>query len=140
MSDWNQKIVEEFRENAGDVGGPFAGAPMVLLHTRGAKSGQERVNPLVYQPDGDDRFVIFASFGGAPKHPAWYHNLLAHPDVTIEVGTETFAARARVAEGEERERYWTKQKQDRPTFAAYEQKTTRQIPVVVLERAAVSPD
>jgi deazaflavin-dependent oxidoreductase (nitroreductase family) len=134
MTDWNQNIIREFREREGRVGGPFEGRPMLLLHTTGAKSGSERVNPLVYQPDGDDRWVIFASYGGAPKHPAWFHNLVANPDVTIEVGTDTVAARARVAEGDERDRYWTKQKTEVPTFADYERRTTREIPVVLLER------
>lgn len=133
MSDFNSKIIEEFRTNAGKVGGPFDGAPMVLLHTRGAKSGQERVNPVVYQPVGDD-IAVFASKGGAPTNPAWYHNIRANPVFPVEVGTETFDVRARVAEGEERSRIWERQKQLMPGFAEYEQKTSRQIPVVILER------
>ena len=134
MSDWNQKIIDEFRANAGNVGGPFEGRSMLLLHTTGAKSGEPRVHPLVFQPDGD-RWVIFASYAGAPKHPAWFHNLEADPAVEIEVGTDTVPVRATVAEGDERERLWSKQKADIPTFADYEQRTTREIPVIVLERA-----
>jgi len=133
MSDWNAKIIDEFRANAGEVGGPFEGAPMVLLHTKGAKSGQERVNPVVYQPVGD-AIAVFASKGGAPTNPDWYHNLVANPVFAVEVGTDRFEVRARVAEGEERERIWEKQKKLMPGFAEYEQKTSRQIPVVLLER------
>ncbi len=135
MSDWNAKIIEEFRANGGKVGGQFDGAPLLLLHTTGAKSGEERVSPVMYQADGD-KLVVFASYAGSPKHPAWFHNLMAGGPVSVEVGTETFPVRARVAEGAEREKYWSKQKADYPGFAEYEQKTTRQIPVVVLERAA----
>jgi deazaflavin-dependent oxidoreductase (nitroreductase family) len=131
---WNDKIIEEFRGNAGKVGGPFDGAPIVLLHTRGARTGQERVNPLVYQPLGET-IAVFASKGGADTNPDWFHNLRANPRATVEVGTETYDVHARVAEGEERERIWARQKQDMPGFADYERKTTRQIPVVVLERA-----
>lgn len=132
MSDWNAQIIEEFRANGGQVGGPFAGMPMLILHATGAKTGRERVTPLVYQADGD-RLVIFASKGGAPDNPDWYHNVVAHPDVTVEVGTETRRVRARVAEGDERERLWAKQKELVPAFAEYEERTSRQIPVVVLE-------
>jgi deazaflavin-dependent oxidoreductase (nitroreductase family) len=132
-ADWNRQIIEEFRANGGRVGGPFEGAPMLLLHHAGARSGVERVNPLVYQPAGDG-FAVFASKGGAPVNPGWYHNLLANPETTVEVGDATLRVRARVAEGEERERLWAKQKQDRPAFAAYDRQTSRQIPVVVLER------
>ena len=133
-NDFNQKIIEEFRANAGKVGGPFDGAPMLLLHTKGAKSGKDRVNPVVYQAD-DDRLAVFASKGGAPTNPDWYHNLRANPRAKVEVGTDTFDVDARVAEGDERERIWTRQKEVMPGFAEYEQKTPRQIPVVVLERA-----
>jgi deazaflavin-dependent oxidoreductase (nitroreductase family) len=132
MSDFNAQIIEEFRANAGKVGGDFEGAPMVLLHTIGARTGADRVNPLVYGRDGDN-LVIFASRGGAPTHPDWFHNLVAHPDVTVEVGTDTVPVRARVAEGDERERLWARQKELMPGFAEYEAKTTRQIPVIVLE-------
>lgn len=132
MSDWNAAIIDEFRANAGKVGGQFEGAPLLLLHTTGARSGQERVHPLVYQADGD-RLVVFGSKGGAPTHPDWFHNVRANPDVTVEVGTETQARRARVAEGDEHERLWSNQKQLMPGFADYEANTTRQIPVVILE-------
>jgi len=127
--------MDEFRANAGKVGGPFEGSPMLILHTTGARSGREHMNPLVYQSDGD-RLVVFASKGGAPNHPDWYHNLAANPDVTIEVGTETLAKRARIATGDERERLWTRQKQLMPGFADYQAKTARQIPVVILEPRA----
>ena len=132
-TDFNTKIIDEFRENEGKVGGPFAGAPMVLVHHFGAKSGQERVSPVVYQALGES-FVVFASKAGSDTNPAWYHNLVAHPEVEIEVGSSTIPVRARVAEGVERERIWTKQKADMPGFADYEAKTSRQIPVVVLDR------
>jgi deazaflavin-dependent oxidoreductase (nitroreductase family) len=133
MSDFNARIIEEFRSNEGRVGGPFEGAPMLLLHTTGARSGAERVSPVVYAEDGD-RWVVFASKGGAPTNPDWFHNLRAHPDATIEVGTDTVPVVARAAEGDERERLWSRQKERMPGFADYEQKTTREIPVVVLER------
>ena len=132
MTDFNSKIIEEFRANEGKVGGPFEGAPLLLLHTVGAKSGQARVNPMMYQrvPGG---YAVFASKGGAPVNPDWYHNVLAHPRVSAEIGTGTGEFEARVAEGEERERIWTAQKSAYPGFADYEQKTTRQIPVIILE-------
>jgi deazaflavin-dependent oxidoreductase (nitroreductase family) len=133
VSDWNAKIIDEFRANEGKVGGMFEGSPMLILHTIGARTGNERVTPLVYQADGD-RVVIFASKGGAPENPAWFHNLVAHPDVTVEIGTETVPVRARVADGDERERLWARQKELMPGFGDYEAKTTRQIPVVVLDR------
>jgi len=133
MSDFNAKIVEEFRANAGKVGGPFEGAPVLILHTRGAKTGEDRVHPVVYQPVGD-ALAVFASKGGAPTNPAWFHNLKANPDVKVEVGTDMIDARARVLEGDERAPIWEKQKQLMPGFADYEQKTSREIPVVLLER------
>jgi deazaflavin-dependent oxidoreductase (nitroreductase family) len=132
MSDFNAAIIDEFRANGGKVGGGFEGAPMLLLHHTGARSGVERVNPLVYQPDGDD-LVIFASKAGAPTNPDWFHNVVAHPDTTVEVGEGTRAVRARVAEGDERERLWSRQKELMPGFADYERSTDRRIPVVVLE-------
>lgn len=132
-TDFNTSIIEEFRANAGRVGGPFDGAPMLILHTRGAKSGEPRAHPLVFQPNGDS-WVIFASKGGAPSNPAWFHNVVANPDVEIEVGTDTIPVRARVAEGDEREKIWTKQKEVMPGFAEYEAKANRRIPVIVLER------
>jgi deazaflavin-dependent oxidoreductase (nitroreductase family) len=134
IHDFNTSIIEEFRANGGVVGGMFEGRSMLLLHTTGKRSGTPRTSPLVYRPNGDDSWVIFASFGGAPKDPAWFNNLVAQPDVDIEVGTDTVAVRARVAEGDEREELWTAQKADVPGFADYEAKTDRQIPVVVLER------
>jgi deazaflavin-dependent oxidoreductase (nitroreductase family) len=133
--DRNKGIIEEFRNNGGKVGGWFEGAPILLLHTRGAKSGQERVNPMMYQAV-DGNLAVFGSKGGAPTHPDWYYNLLANPRVSIEIGTETREMVARVAEGDERERIWTKQKKDYPGFADYERKTSRQIPVIVLEPAS----
>jgi deazaflavin-dependent oxidoreductase (nitroreductase family) len=136
MSDWNANIIREFRESGGSVEA-FKGATMVLLHTRGAKSGQERINPLVTQTDGDGRWLIFASAAGSPKHPDWYHNVKAGGPVLIEVGTETVAVTARILEGEERDRSWSKQKELMPGFADYETKTEgiREIPVILLERA-----
>ena len=135
MSDWNAAIIDEFRARGGKVGGQFEGAPLLILHTTGARSGKERVTPLVYQPVGD-ALAIFASKGGAPTSPDWYHNLVANPKVTVEVGTETLERTARVADGDERERIWTAQKQLMPGFAEYEANTTRQIPVVILEADA----
>jgi len=133
VTDWNRTIIEEFRANGGKVGGQFEGAPLLLLHTTGAKSGAERVTPVMYQAV-DDSFAVFASKAGAPTNPDWYHNLLAHPEVTVEVGTDTEPVRARVADGEERERIWQQQKESFPGFADYERKTERIIPVVILER------
>ncbi len=134
VNDFNTQMIEEFRANHGKLGGPFQGATMLLLHTTGARTGKERVNPVAYQPLGDN-FAVFASKAGAPTNPDWYHNLLAHPDTTVEVGDDTIEVTARVATGDERERIWERQKRDMPGFANYEQKTTRQIPVVVLERS-----
>jgi deazaflavin-dependent oxidoreductase (nitroreductase family) len=134
MNAFNRQVIDEFRANEGRVGGPFQGAPMMLLHTTGARSGQERITPLVYRPVNGD-IAVFASKAGAPDHPAWYLNLVAKPEVTVEVGNETYPVVARVAEGDERERIWEEQKRAMPNFAEYEQKTTRVIPVVVLERA-----
>jgi len=133
-NDFNRQIVEEFRANDGKVGGQFEGAPVLLLHTTGAKSGEERVNPVMYQADGD-RFAVFASKAGAPTNPDWFHNLRANPQATVEVGTDTVEVMARVADGEERDRIWERQKQEYPFFADYEAGTDRTIPVVVLEPA-----
>jgi deazaflavin-dependent oxidoreductase (nitroreductase family) len=135
MSDWNTKIIEEFRANGGEVGGNFEGAPLLLLHTTGARSGQERVNPVMYRDLGGGSVAVFASKAGAPDNPDWFHNVRAHPEVSAEIGTETRSFRARTAEGDERERIWSGQKQDWPGFAEYEEKTDREIPVVVLEPA-----
>ncbi len=132
-NDWNKQIIDEFRANGGKVGGQFEGAPLLLLHTTGAKSGQARVNPVMYQADGDNR-VVFASKAGAPTNPDWYHNLLANPRASIEVGDQTVNVVAKVAEGDDRERLWTRQKELYPGFAEYEATAGgRQIPVVVLE-------
>ncbi|HEX2178341.1 MAG TPA: nitroreductase family deazaflavin-dependent oxidoreductase [Actinomycetota bacterium] len=132
-NDWNEKIIEEFRANEGRVGGPFEGAPMVLLTTTGGRTGKPHTTPLMYLPDGD-RVVVFASKGGAPTHPQWFDNLVANPKVRAEVGTESFEANAVVAEGEERDRLFEEQKRRYPQFGEYEMKTTRKIPVVILER------
>lgn len=132
MSDWNTSIIEEFRANSGKVGGPFEGAPLLLLHTVGARTGRQRVNPMMYRRVGDS-YAVFASKAGAPTNPDWYHNLVANPDVTAEIGSDTVRFRARVADPEERETIWTAHKAQNPGFAEYERKTTRQIPVVILE-------
>ena len=136
MNDWNAKVIAEFRENGGKVGGPFEGAPMVLVHHTGARSGTERVTPLMYRPDEGDRIVIFASKAGAPDNPDWFHNLVANPETTIEIGDEAgVAVRATVLEGDERERIWSAQKAEVPQFAEYEQSAGgRQIPVIALDR------
>jgi deazaflavin-dependent oxidoreductase (nitroreductase family) len=133
VTEFNRNLIGEFRANDGKVAGQFAGAPLLLLTTTGAKSGRKHTTPLVYQQDGD-RIVVFGSKGGAPTHPAWYHNLVANPIVTIELPGDTFEAEARTAVGAERERIWSAQKEIMPGFAEYEAKTDRQIPVVLLER------
>lgn len=133
FNEWNRQVIAEFRANGGQVGGQFAGAPLLLLHTTGAKSGQERINPLVYTTDGD-RIIIIASKGGAPSSPDWYYNLVAHPEVTLEVGTEHFRARATVAEEPERTRLYEQQAAQMPNFAEYQRNTTRTIPLVILTR------
>ena len=135
MSDFNTPVIEEFRANGGELGGNFAGAPMLLLHSTGAKSGKERVNPMMYQAVGRS-YAVFASKAGAPTNPDWYHNLVAHPDASVEIGTETHAVRAPVATGDERTRIWTTHKERYPGFAGYETKTAREIPVVILEPVA----
>ncbi len=132
-NNWNTAIIEEFRTNGGKVGGQFAGLPLLLLHTVGAKSQQPRVNPVAYTTDGD-RYVVFASKGGAPTNPDWYYNLVAQPLVTVEVGTEQFQARATVAAEPERTRIYDQMAAARPNFAEYQRKTTRSIPVVILTR------
>ncbi len=132
MSDWNRKIIEEFRANGGKVGGMFEGAPLLILHATGARSGKERATPLMYQRL-DGAYAIFASKAGAPTNPDWYHNLKANPDATIEVGTDTVEVTARVAPPEERDPIFERQKAGYPNFAEYEEKTDRTIPVVILE-------
>ncbi len=137
MADPNQAIIDEFRANEGRVGGHFEGRTLLLLHHRGARTGTERVNPVAYQRLSPDSVAVFASMGGAPTNPDWFHNLVANPDVSVEIGAETFPVRAHVAAGEERERIWERQKHDWPAFAEYEERTKgiREIPVVVLDRA-----
>jgi deazaflavin-dependent oxidoreductase (nitroreductase family) len=136
-NDFNQNLIEDFRANGGRAtSGPFLNAPLplLLLTTKGARTGEERTTPLVYTRDGG-RYVIIASKGGAPTNPAWYHNLLANPRVTLEVGDETFDAQAAVvADPEERDRLYDAQAAKMPGFAEYQRNTTRRIPVVVLER------
>lgn len=132
-NDWNQKVIEEFRANGGRVGGMFEGSPLLLLHHVGARTGVRRVSPLMYQ-DVPDGYAIFASKGGADTSPDWYHNVVANPGTDVEIGTETIPVRARVAQGEERTRIWSRQKSDYPQFEDYESKTLRVIPVIVLER------
>lgn len=132
MSDWNSRIIDEFRANGGRVGGPFEDRPLLLLHHRGAKTGIWRVSPLMYL-ELDGSYAIFASKAGAPTNPDWFHNVRAHPEVEIEIGPLHRAVRARVTEGEERNAIWERQKQAFPMFAEYEAKTRRVIPVVVLD-------
>ena len=132
-NEFNQRIINEFRANAGKVGPPFEGAPMVLLTTTGAKTGQPHTTPLVYLPDGD-RVVVFASMGGAPRDPQWYRNLRANSEVTVEVGTERYEADAVVITGEERDELYRRQSERFPAFAEYQSKTARLIPVVALVR------
>lgn len=132
---WNRAIIEEFRTNGGRVGGIFEDTPLVLLTTTGAKSGKTRTTPLVYLPDGD-RIIVFASKGGSPTHPSWYHNLLANPRATVEVGTDQFEVTAVELEGEERDRLYSKHAEQHPQFAEYQATTSRTIPVIALERAA----
>jgi deazaflavin-dependent oxidoreductase (nitroreductase family) len=132
-NNFNGEIIEQFRSNNGTmVSGMFKGAPLLLLTSTGAKSGQTRINPLAYTRDGD-RYVVIASKGGAPTHPDWFHNVVANPEVTVEVGPERIPAKAVVAEGAERDRLYDAQAALMPGFAEYQRKTTRRIPVVILE-------
>jgi len=132
-TDFNQTVIEEFRANEGKVGGQFATVPMLLLHTRGAKSGQPRVNPLAYIDDGE-QLVIVASFAGAPNDPPWYYNLVANPEVGVEVGSEEFRATATIVEEPERSGLYEKIAAALPAFTEYQNKTTRTIPVIALTR------
>jgi deazaflavin-dependent oxidoreductase (nitroreductase family) len=133
VSDFNARIIAEFRANGGKVGGPFEGADVLLLHHTGARSGTQRVSPLAFQRVGES-FAVFASKAGAQQNPAWYHNLLAHPDTTVEVGTATVTVTARIAQPAERDVLWERQKQRSPGFAKYEARAApRRIPVVVLD-------
>jgi len=133
MNDRNKMIIDEFRANAGKVGGPFAGRTLLLLHTIGAKSGLERINPVAFITDGD-QLVIIASKGGAPTNPHWYHNLVAHPSASVEVGTEKVEVQASVTAEPERTRLYNKMVEMMPGFAEYQRKTKRTIPVIVLRR------
>jgi len=132
-NDWNRKMIEEFRANGGKVGGMWEGRPLLLLTTTDVKSGQRHTTPTMYLRDGD-RLLIFATKGGAPSHPDWYHNLAAHPQVTVEVGKETYEATATVLKGEERDRLYARQAELYPQFGDYQKRTTRKIPVIALER------
>jgi len=131
FNDWNRKIIDEFRANGGKVGGMFAGKALLLLHTKGAKSGKERVNPVAYVRDGE-RFVVIASKEGAPTNPDWYYNVVATPNLTVEVGTETFRVHATVTEEPEWTRLYNSMVEMMPGFDDYRRKTTRKIPVIVL--------
>jgi deazaflavin-dependent oxidoreductase (nitroreductase family) len=133
--DFNQQLIAKYREHGGQIDGPFTGRTLLLLTTTGARSGRERTTPVAYTRDGDN-LVIIASKGGAPEHPAWYHNLVAHPEVTVELGAERFPARAVVPEGAERDRLFAQMATKMPNFARYQENTARQIPVVVLRRVA----
>ncbi|MFH8346653.1 nitroreductase family deazaflavin-dependent oxidoreductase [Streptomyces sp. NPDC018045] len=134
MNAFNQRVIEEFRANRGRVGGMFEGRPLLLLTTTGAKTGLPRTTPAVYLPDGEDRLAVFASNGGSPTAPAWYHNLTAHPVATVEAGTRTYRARATEAAGADRERLWARQVAADPQFAAFQERAGRRIPVLVLTR------
>jgi deazaflavin-dependent oxidoreductase (nitroreductase family) len=133
LNDFNRQLIDEYRANDGKVTGMFANSPLLLLTTTGAKSDQPRTNPLAYSRDGE-RLVVIASKGGAPTNPDWYHNLVAHPEATVELGGERFPVRASFPQGEERQRLYDQQAARMPNFAEYQRNTTRQIPVVVLER------
>ena len=134
MAEFNQKVIDEFRSSGGKLSGQMAEAPMIIITHKGAKSGNTYTSPLVYSKDGD-RYVIIASKGGAPNNPSWYHNLIAHPEVTVEIGTEKFTAKAHEVKGAERDRLFEAQAKMMPVFSEYQQKTARKIPVIVLERA-----
>jgi len=132
-NDWNAKVIAEFRANGGHVGGPFRNRDLLLIHTFGRSSGTERVNPLAYYRDGD-RYVVIASKGGAPTNPDWYYNLLAHPRVPVEVGTERFEVEAVQLAGKEHELLWTRIVAALPGFGEYQTKTERTIPLIALTR------
>ena len=133
QNDYNQRLIEDFRADRSNNGEAFKGRPLLLLTTTGARSGQRRTTPMMYVPDGQ-RLLVIASNAGAPSHPAWYYNLLAHPQVTVEVGRETFDATAIVTEGAERQQLWISIVEKNPFFADHQAKITRQIPVIALER------
>lgn len=132
-NNWNSQTIEEFRANGGKVGGIWEGRPLLLLTTTGAKSGRQHTTPTMYLRDGD-RLLIFASKGGAPTHPHWYYNLVDHPEVTVEVGPETYQAIATVLTGEERDRLYARQAELYPQFGGYQRRTSRKIPVIALKR------
>jgi len=134
-NDYNRQVIAEFRANAGKVGGMWEHTPLLLLTTIGARSAERRTTPMAYMPDGD-RLIVFASAGGAPTHPGWYHNLLAHPEVVVDVRSETFDAIAAVAEDSERNRLWINGVELYPSLADHQAKTHRQTPVIVLSRLA----
>ena len=133
LNEYNKQVIAEFRANEGKVGGQMENMPVILLTMTGAKSGRTITKPLVYTTDGE-RIVVIASFAGAPHHPGWYHNLVANPEVTLEIGAERFRARAEVTSGEERQRLFDAQATQMPIFHDYQKKTSRQIPVVVFNR------
>jgi deazaflavin-dependent oxidoreductase (nitroreductase family) len=133
MKEFNQGVIKDFRANGGKVGGQMANIPLLLVTMKGAKSGRTITLPLAYSKDGN-RCVVIASYAGAPHNPSWYHNLVAHPDVTIELGGEKFQAKASVAQGAERDRLYKQQADQLPIFNEYQKKTTRRIPVIVLDR------
>ncbi|SRR5260370_22080839 len=133
LQDYNRRLIEEFRANGGQVTGVLKGVPLILLATKGAKSGQARVSPLIAVPDGDS-YLAVAAKGGAPQHPFWYHNLVAHPNVTVETGSETFAATARLLTGEERDQAFAKAVAVFALFDEYQKKAAREIPLFSLER------
>ncbi|WDT58833.1 nitroreductase/quinone reductase family protein [Streptomyces sp. G7(2002)] len=137
--DFNRQIIEEFRANGGRVGGPFEGGRLLLLTTTGARSGAPHTTPLGYLPDVDGRVLVIASAAGAPKHPAWYHNLLAHPRVTVEAGVFTYEAQAVVLEGAERDRAFARAAEADPGWSDYQEKTERILPVVALEEIPAGP-
>jgi deazaflavin-dependent oxidoreductase (nitroreductase family) len=132
--DYNAKIVQEFRANAGHVGGPWTDTPMLLVHHIGAKSGTERVTPLAYFPHQGGRFVVVASNGGSPAHPGWYHNLKANPVIEVEVGSQTFPVLAEELDGAARAGLWPELVAEAPTLGEHQGRTTRQIPVFMLTR------
>jgi len=133
MKQFNEGVIKDFRANGGKVGGQMENIPLLLVTMKGAKSGRTITLPLAYSKDGN-RFVVIASYAGAPHNPSWYHNLVAHPDVTIELGGEKFQAKVSIAQGAERDRLFKQQADQLPIFNEYQQKTTRRIPVIVIER------
>lgn len=133
MNEFNRRIIEEFRANGGKVGGQFENIPLLLLTSVGAKTGRSHTTPLAYTTDGD-RIIVIASKAGAPTNPAWYHNLIANPTATVDLGSGSFQVKATVASGEQRDRLYERQAEQMPAFAEYQKKTTRVIPVIALER------